>query len=71
MESVRSYNEDERSDHPRSSPVYYDDSPMKVDPRGPYDVQTSPQKMESKSDTWASQSRNLYDSVYIFLYSFP
>lgn len=62
MESVRSYDEDARSDHSRSSPVYYDDSPMKVDPRGPYDVQTSPHKVESKSDTWVSQSRNLYDA---------
>ncbi|XP_071129133.1 uncharacterized protein [Mytilus edulis] len=61
-ESVRS--DDSKSSHsmPQTysrSPIY-DDSPMKVDQRGPYNVQTSPYKMQSKSDSWVS--RDLYNA---------
>ncbi|XP_052071222.1 uncharacterized protein LOC127709654 isoform X2 [Mytilus californianus] len=62
-ESVRS--DDSRSNHSipqtysRPSPIY-NESPMKVDQRGPYNVQTSPHKMQSKSDSWVC--RDLYNA---------
>lgn len=54
--------DDGRYEH-QSTPVYhrpvsrpnFHETPEKVDPRGPYDVQTNPQIVQSKSDTWVQK----------------